>query len=390
MRGSSAIAEYATYATAAGPDGSRSACSSSPSSRSTSPCSTWRTTRRSTLPLLYRVGCHVGRPGRIAPAVGVDGLRLRRVDHLRQPLQGLGDVGLHDGGLRGRRRPVHRPGACSSPARSWRRRRRSTDGFGLNPLLQDPLQIIHPLALYAGYVLYTVPFAIIVGSLIAGDVTGPWLRIAQRWNVIAWIALTAGHRARRPLGLRRARLGRLLGVGPGRERLAAAVAHRHDPAAHRHDAAQARRGCAWPSVIVVMVTFVLCLFGTFLTRSGVISSVHAFGESNLGTVLGAAIAAVRPGLRRARRVAAAAAARPRPGATQPRVAGPADPPAPPHGHHRRRPVGHDVPAVQPGDHRPGDRRHAGLLPRGRDSAGHRHPGPVRDLAAPARASRSPT
>ena len=50
------------------------------------------------------------------------------------------------------------------------------------------------------------------------------------------------------------------------------------------------RGFAWRGVIVTMVTFNLCLFGTFLTRSGVISSVHAFGESNLGTVLGAAIA----------------------------------------------------------------------------------------------------
>lgn len=165
------------------------------------------------------------------------------------------------------------------------------DGFGLNPLLQDPLQIIHPLALYAGYVLYTVPFAIVTGSLIAGDVSGPWLRLANRWSAIAWIALTLGI----VLGARwaYAELGwggywawdpvenaSLLPWLTGTLLLHTGMTYRGKP----------RLRLA--SVIVVMTTYALVLFGTFLTRSGVISSVHAFGESNLGTFLGAAIAVI--------------------------------------------------------------------------------------------------
>jgi cytochrome c-type biogenesis protein CcmF len=166
-----------------------------------------------------------------------------------------------------------------------------TEGFGLNPLLQDPLQIIHPLALYGGYVLYTVPFAIVVGSLISGEVSGPWLRIANRWSVISWIALTMGI----VLGARwaYAELGwggywawdpvenaSLLPWLTGTLLLHTGMTYRGLP----------RLRLA--SVITVMTTYVLVLFGTFLTRSGVISSVHAFGESNMGIVLGGAIAAI--------------------------------------------------------------------------------------------------
>jgi len=164
-----------------------------------------------------------------------------------------------------------------------------TDGFGLNPLLQDPLQIIHPLALYAGYVLYTVPFAIVTGSLIAGDVSGPWLKIANRWSVIAWIALTLGI----VLGARwaYAELGwggywawdpvenaSLLPWLTGTILLHTGMQYRGTPRIRL------------ASVIVTMTTYLLVLFGTFLTRSGVISSVHAFGESAMGSYLGAAIA----------------------------------------------------------------------------------------------------
>jgi cytochrome c-type biogenesis protein CcmF len=165
----------------------------------------------------------------------------------------------------------------------------SSDGFGLNPLLQDPLQIIHPLTLYAGYVLYTVPFAIIVGALIKGDVDGPWLKIANRWNVLSWIALT---------------IGIVLGARWAYAELGWGGYWAWDPVENAsllpwltgtillHTGLSVRGGSRLrlAGVIVTMVTFNLCLFGTFLTRSGVISSVHAFGESNLGTVLGAAIA----------------------------------------------------------------------------------------------------
>jgi cytochrome c-type biogenesis protein CcmF len=165
----------------------------------------------------------------------------------------------------------------------------AADGFGLNPLLQDPLQIIHPLTLYAGYVLYTVPFAIIVGSLLKGDVSGPWIKIANRWNILSWIALT---------------IGIVLGARWAYAELGWGGYWAWDPVENAsllpwltgtillHTGLSVRGGSRlrMASVIVTMVTFNLCLFGTFLTRSGVISSVHAFGESNLGSVLGGAIA----------------------------------------------------------------------------------------------------
>jgi len=167
----------------------------------------------------------------------------------------------------------------------------TTDGMGLNPLLQDPLQIIHPLALYAGYVLYTIPMAIVVGALLAGQTSGPWVKVANRWNVISWVALTAGI----VLGARWA--GAELGWGgywawdpvenasllpwlTGTILLHTGMTYRGLP----------RLRLA--SVITVMTTFNLVLFGTFLTRSGVISSVHAFGESNMGAILGTAISLI--------------------------------------------------------------------------------------------------
>lgn len=164
-----------------------------------------------------------------------------------------------------------------------------TDGMGLNPLLQDPLQIIHPLALYSGYVLYTVPFAVVVGSIISGKVSGPWIRFAQVWATLSWVMLTIGM----VLGARWAYAE--LGWGgywawdPVENASLipwlTGTALLHTGLTHRGNRSRLRM----PSVVLLMATFNLSLFGTFLTRSGVIQSVHAFGESNLGPVLGGAI-----------------------------------------------------------------------------------------------------
>ena len=162
------------------------------------------------------------------------------------------------------------------------------DGVGLNPLLQDPLQIIHPLTLYAGYVLYTVPFAILAGALLAGKTEGPWIKIANRWNVLAWIALTLGI----VLGARWAYAelgwGGYWGWDPVEN---ASLLPWLTGTAVMHSGLVQRgtQKLRLTAVILTMVTFLLCLFGTFLTRSGVVSSVHAFGDSNMGTVLGIAI-----------------------------------------------------------------------------------------------------
>ena len=162
------------------------------------------------------------------------------------------------------------------------------DGQGLNPLLQNPLQIIHPLALYAGYILYTVPFALTISALVAGPKNGPWVKVAQRWNVWSWIALTAGI----ILGARWAYAelgwGGYWGWDPVENASLlpwlTGTALLHTTMTHWRTGRLRVLG-----FVMVITTFILCLFGTFLTRSGVISSVHAFGESGLGPIMGGAI-----------------------------------------------------------------------------------------------------
>jgi cytochrome c-type biogenesis protein CcmF len=165
------------------------------------------------------------------------------------------------------------------------------DGQGLNPLLQNPLQIIHPLALYAGYILYTVPFALTISALVAGPDKGPWLKVTQRWSALSWIALTIGI----VLGARWAYVelgwGGYWGWDPVENASLlpwlTGTALLHSGLTHWRTGRLRVLG-----FVLVVTTFLLCLFGTFLTRSGVISSVHAFGESGLGGVMGAAILAI--------------------------------------------------------------------------------------------------
>jgi cytochrome c-type biogenesis protein CcmF len=165
------------------------------------------------------------------------------------------------------------------------------DGQGLNPLLQDPLQIVHPLALYAGYILYTVPFVLVVSALAAGQGAGPWVRVAQRWSLWSWIALTVGI----VLGARWAYAelgwGGYWGWDPVENASLlpwlTGTALLHSGLTHWRTGRLRKLG-----IVLALTTFILSLFGTFLTRSGVISSVHAFGASNLGPIMGTAILVV--------------------------------------------------------------------------------------------------
>ena len=162
------------------------------------------------------------------------------------------------------------------------------DGQGLNPLLQNPLQIIHPLALYGGFILYTVPFALTISALAAGPDKGPWIKVATRWNAYSWIALTSGI----ILGARWAYAelgwGGYWGWDPVENASLlpwlTGTALLHTTLTHWKTGRLRVLG-----FVMVITTFILCLFGTFLTRSGVISSVHAFGQSSLGPIMGGAI-----------------------------------------------------------------------------------------------------
>ncbi len=163
------------------------------------------------------------------------------------------------------------------------------DGAGLNPLLQDPLQLIHPLFLYSGYVLITVPFAVVMGSLIAGNVSGPWLDYARLWAVLSWTSLSIGMLLGARWAYAELGWGGYWAWDPVENASLipwlAGTALLHTGLTHRDDRSRAKLS----SLALLATVFNLCLFGTFLTRSGVIQSVHAFGISNLGPVLGAAI-----------------------------------------------------------------------------------------------------
>ena len=114
------------------------------------------------------------------------------------------------------------------------------DGRGLNPLLQNIYMVIHPPALYIGFVGMTIPYAFGMAALITGHLDDSWLRAVRRWTMVELAVPVVRPDARHDLGVRGARVGRLLGLGPGRERGAAAVVHGHGVPALGHGAGAAR------------------------------------------------------------------------------------------------------------------------------------------------------
>ena len=159
------------------------------------------------------------------------------------------------------------------------------DGIGPNPLLANHiLMAVHPPLLYVGYVGFTVPFAFAIAALIRSELGRVWLDRTHRWSLISWIFLTAGI---------------LLGAWWSYEVLGWGGYWAWDPVenaallpwfaatAFIHSAVVQRRRSmlqAWNFVLVIS-TFTLTIFGTFLTRSGVIASVHAFSLSVVGPLL---------------------------------------------------------------------------------------------------------
>jgi len=155
------------------------------------------------------------------------------------------------------------------------------DGAGLNPLLQYPEMVIHPPMLYLGYVGFTVPFAFALGALAMRYPGEKWIHITRRWTMVTWGFLTCGvflgaHWAYRVLGW-----GGYWGWDPVEN---ASLLPWLTGTAFLHSVMmQEKRGMlkVW-NMWLIFVTFMLCIFGTFLTRSGVISSVHAFAQSSIG------------------------------------------------------------------------------------------------------------
>jgi len=155
------------------------------------------------------------------------------------------------------------------------------DGNGLNPLLQYPEMVIHPPMLYMGYVGFTVPFAFALGALIMKYPGEKWIHITRRWTMVTWAFLTCGiflgaHWAYSVLGW-----GGYWGWDPVEN---ASFLPWLTGTAFLHSVMmQEKRGMlkVW-NMWLIFATFGLSIFGTFLTRSGVVSSVHAFAQSSIG------------------------------------------------------------------------------------------------------------
>jgi cytochrome c-type biogenesis protein CcmF len=155
------------------------------------------------------------------------------------------------------------------------------DGSGLNPLLQYPEMVIHPPMLYLGYVGFTVPFAFALGALIMKYPGEKWIHITRRWTMVTWIFLTCGvflgaHWAYSVLGW-----GGYWGWDPVEN---ASLMPWLVGTAFLHSVMmQEKRGMlkVW-NMWLVFAAFWLAILGTFLTRSGIISSVHAFAQSSIG------------------------------------------------------------------------------------------------------------
>ncbi len=156
------------------------------------------------------------------------------------------------------------------------------DGEGLNPLLQNFYMIIHPPSLYVGFVGCSVPFAFCVAALITGRLDVEWIRASRKWMLFPWMFLG---------------IGNTLGMLWAYEELGWGGYWAWDPvenaafmpflvaSAYLHSVMiQERRGLlkVW-NVALACMTFFMTIFGTFLTRSGAIASVHSFAQSGIGT-----------------------------------------------------------------------------------------------------------
>lgn len=155
------------------------------------------------------------------------------------------------------------------------------DGAGMNPMLQNPGMVFHPLTLYLGYVGFAVPFAYAMTALITKTADDEWIKVTRRWTIIAWLFLTLGNLWGAQWAYMELGWGGYWGWDPVEN---ASLIPWLTGSAFLHSVmVQERKDMmkVW-NVSLIALTYVLTLFGTFLVRSGVISSVHAFSGGSIG------------------------------------------------------------------------------------------------------------
>ena len=155
------------------------------------------------------------------------------------------------------------------------------DGQGLNPLLQYPAMAIHPPMLYLGYVGFAVPFAFAIGSLITRQPGDAWIATTRRWTLVTWLFQGTGIMLGAAWAYHVLGWGGYWGWDPVEN---ASLLPWLAGTAFLHSVMmQEKKGMmkVW-NIVLVSATFFLCILGTFLTRSGVVQSVHAFSRSEIG------------------------------------------------------------------------------------------------------------
>ncbi len=168
------------------------------------------------------------------------------------------------------------------------------EGAGLNPLLRHPAMMIHPPMLYSGYVAFSIPFAFAIGALITRRLDASWIRSTRRFALVAWILLGIGILLGARWSYSELGWGGYWGWDPVEN--ASLMPWLVGTAFLHSIMVQERRGMlkVW-NVSLIVATFTLALLGTFLVRSGVLESIHAFGASTVGGPLLGLIAVVLVG-----------------------------------------------------------------------------------------------
>jgi cytochrome c-type biogenesis protein CcmF len=155
------------------------------------------------------------------------------------------------------------------------------DGEGLNPLLQNYWMVIHPPSLYTGFVGCSVPFSFAIAALITGRLDNEWIVAVRKWMLFAWLFLSIGNALGMAWAYEELGWGGYWAWDPVEN---AACLPWFSASAYVHSTMiQERRNMlkVW-NVVLIAITFLLTIFGTFLTRAGLISSVHAFAQSDIG------------------------------------------------------------------------------------------------------------